>query len=147
MMRAPMIALTALVVAGAAFAHTGVKNAAVKARMDAMSAIGAEMKTLGQMAKGAAAFDRDKARSAVAAIARHAAETPALFEAREDDPKSEAKAEIWDAFADFTAKSGSLEALALELSASIATEGDLAPAMKSLGATCQACHKAYREEK
>ncbi|MGC3939920.1 c-type cytochrome [Roseobacter sp. EG26] len=147
MMRTPLITLTVLGLAGTAFAHTGVKNMIVKARMDAMSAIGADMKTLGQMAKGATAFDRDRARSAAASIAKHAADTPALFEADEDDPKSEAKAEIWDDFADFTAKSKSLEALALELSASIAAGSDLAPAIKSLGGACQACHKVYREEK
>ena len=147
-MRRP-IALTAITVtlAGAAFAHTGVKNAAVKARMDGMSAIAAEMKTLGQMAKGAIAFDAGMAKAAAANIAKHAAETPTLFEAEEDDPKSEAKAEIWENFADFTAKSDRLEALALELSLGIAVESDLATAMKSLGATCQACHKDYREEK
>ena len=147
-MRRPLtVAAIALVLAGAAFAHTGVKNAAVKARMDSMSAIAAEMKTLGQMAKGAIAFDPEAAKAAAVTISEHAAEIPILFEAEENDPKSEAKAEIWDSFADFTAKSDSLEVLALELSDSIATESDLASAMKSLGATCQACHKDYREEK
>ncbi len=143
------VTLTAitLTLAGAAFAHTGVKNGAVKARMDGMSAIAAEMKTLGQMAKGAIAFDAGMAKAAAATIAKHAAETPILFEAEEDDPKSEAKAEIWMNFADFTAKSERLEALALELSDSLAAESDLASAMKSLGAACQACHKDYREEK
>ena len=140
------LAAIGLTLAGAAFAHTGVKNAAVKARMDGMSAIAAEMKTLGQMAKGDIAFDPVTAKAAAATIAKLAAETPILFEAEEDDPKSEAKAEIWDSFADFTAKSDRLEVLALELSDSIAAERDLASAMKSLGATCQACHKDYREE-
>ncbi len=147
-MRDTLTAATfALALAGAAFAHSGVKNAAVKARMDAMSAIAGEMKTLGQMAKGAATFDAGAARAAAAGIAKHAAETPTLFEAEEDDPKSEAKAEIWDNFADFAAKSDRLEVLALELADSIAAESDLAPAMKSLGDACQACHQDYRAEK
>ncbi|NNE89300.1 MAG: cytochrome c [Silicimonas sp.] len=140
-----LLTWTACIFASAAIAHEGVKNAAVKARMDAMSGIGAEMKTLGQMAKGQTAFDPGAAKAAAAAIAEHAASTPALFEANADDPKSEARAEIWENFADFTAKSRELEQIATNLSTSIATEADLSAAMKSLGANCQACHKAYRE--
>ena len=147
MKRSPTVAAIVLVLAGAAFAHSGVKNAVVKARMDSMSAIAAEMKTLGQMAKGTVAFDAGAAKVAATAIANHAADIPVIFEPEEDDPKSQAKAEIWDNFGDFTAKSERLESLALELSDSIATESDLPSAMKSLGAACQACHKDYREEK
>lgn len=144
-MKSTTLLCTAVLFAGAAFAHTGVKNANVMARMDAMSGIGAEMKVLGQMAKGVTPFDQSAARAAAAAIAKHAAETPALFEAEEDDPKSEAKAEIWTNFDDFTQKSLELEGIALGLSTSIANEADLAEAMKTLGANCQSCHKAYRE--
>ncbi|NND21494.1 MAG: hypothetical protein HKO14_05350, partial [Silicimonas sp.] len=45
-----------LLVASAALAHQGVKNPAVKARMDVMSAIGDNTKLLGRMAKGEVAF-------------------------------------------------------------------------------------------
>ncbi len=141
----PVLTVVAMLLAGTALAHTGVKNAAVKARMDAMSAIGSEMKVLGQMAKKLVPFDGDKARMAAAAIAKHAALTPGLFEAEEDDPKSEALPAIWDDFADFTKKSDRLEALALELSTSLRAESDLPMAMKSLGDACNACHKTYRE--
>lgn len=138
-------ALTVLVFAGAAFAHSGVKNPAVMARMDAMSAIGAEMKTLGEMAKGAVAFDLEKARAATAAIARHSADTPALFEAKEDDPKSEAKPEIWNNFADFAQKSDALTEIALDLSQALQSEADLPQAVAALGNACKACHGPYRE--
>lgn len=147
MIKSLKVATIGLMLAGAAFAHTGVQNAAVKARMDGMSAVANEMKTLGQMAKGATAFDPVKAKGAAATIAKHAAEMSDLFRAEEDDPKSEAKVEIWENFADFTAKSERLEILALDLSESIAVQSDLATAMKSLGSSCQACHKDYREEK
>ena len=139
------ITLTLILSAGLAAAHTGVKNAAVKARMDAMSGIGAEMKALGQMAKGAATFDVDSARASAAAIAHHAAATPNLFKANEDDPKSEAKSSIWANFDDFTAKAVAMETVALGLSASITKANDLGPAMGALGATCKSCHAAYRE--
>lgn len=147
MRRQVALSAVGLALAGAAFAHTGVKNAAVKARMDSMSAIATEVKTLGQMAKGVTAFDPGTAKAAAAAIAKLAADTPVLFEAKADDPKSEAKAEIWENFADFTTKSERLETLALELTDNLSAESDLASAMKLLGATCQACHKDYREEK
>ena len=96
------------VTASAALGHGGVLNAAVLARMEAMKAIGDATKVLGEMAKGAVAFDANAARAAAETIATHAADTPALFEAREADPKSEAKPGIWENFADFTAKAGDL---------------------------------------
>lgn len=145
MRQTTLLAALGLCLAGAALAHTGVKNAAVMARMHGMNAIAAEMKTLGEMAKGAAPFDAAAARAAAASIARHAAETPALFEAEEDDPKSEAKPEIWQDFSDFTAKSTELEKIAGGLAESIQVEADLRPAVAALGGTCQSCHKLYRE--
>lgn len=145
MKRSTLILCATVLFAGAAFAHTGVKNAAVKARMDAMSGIGAEMKVLGQMAKGVTSFDQKAVQAAAASIAKLAAETPALFKANEDDPKSEAKAEIWANFDDFVKLSRDLEETASALSTSIASRADVGLAMKSLGSSCQACHKAYRE--
>ena len=101
--------------------------------------------TIGQMAKGVAVFDQGAARAASAAIGNHAAAVPELFEAQEDDPKSEAKALIWTDFDDFTAKAAGLENVAFRLSKSISGADDLPGAIKSLGETCQSCHKAYRE--
>ncbi len=141
----PLIVFALIALASAAYAHTGVKNPAVMARMESMKAIGDDMKILGEMAKGKVAFDQATARAAAAGIAKHAAETPTLFEAEEDDPKSEAKQEIWSNFDDFTKKSEALVQVAQDLSESLTTEDDLRIAMKSLGDACQACHKPYRE--
>ena len=146
MKRLNAFTLTAILVAGTALAHSGVKNPAVKARMDAMMAIGKETKTLGEMAKGAMPFDLKAAQTAAAAIADHAASTPGLFEANETDPKSEAKASIWVNFDDFTAKATELEVVAKDLSSSITSSDDLGSAMMALGATCKSCHAAYREK-
>lgn len=134
-----------LITATTALAHSGVQNAAVKARMAGMTAIGDNMKVLGAMAKGQTAFDAQAAQSAAAAIASHAARTPDLFMARESDPKSEARAEIWDNFDDFVAKSKTLENLASDLSGSLRAAADLGPAMGALGGACKSCHSAYRE--
>jgi len=139
------IACLSIIAAGAAFAHGGVKNAAVMARMDAMSSIGAETKALGKMAKGETKFDAKAARAAAALIAKHAAATPDLFRAREDDPKSEALPTIWTNFEDFTEKSHALEALAMKYSQAIKQPSDLAQAMAELGKSCKACHKIYRK--
>lgn len=134
-----------LVTATAALAHQGVQNPAVKARMDVMSAIAENMKTLGQMAKGAVEFDAALAKSAAANIADHAAKAPGLFEANETDPKSEAKPEIWTNFEDFSAKANELAAMASGFSTSIDEPSDLNAAMRQLGANCKSCHSVYRE--
>lgn len=131
--------------ATATLAHEGVQNPAVLERMNGMSAIAKGVETIGQMAKGTTAFDRSRARAAAAEIARHASEAPALFEAQENDPKSEALPAIWKNFDDFTARSLELETLATELSGSISTPEDLRTALRDLGNNCKSCHEIYRK--
>jgi cytochrome c556 len=145
MKRLDLIAFAAILSAGIAAAHGGVQNAAVKARMDAMSGIGADMKILGLMAKGTTPFDADVARATATTIASHAAATPELFEAEESDSKSEAKPAIWANFDDFSSKAEELEVVALGLPTSIASFDDLGPAMANLGTTCKSCHAVYRQ--
>lgn len=138
--------LFALGAATAVTAHEGVKNPAVMARMQGMKEVAADVKVLGDMAKGQATFDQAAARAAAASIAQHAAEAPGLFKAREDDPKSEALPTVWERFDDFTAKSLELETIAIGLSTSITSADDLRPALQKLGANCTACHEVYRKE-
>lgn len=145
MKRATAIVVVALLTATTALAHQGVKNRAVLARMNGMSAIAENIKVLGAMAKGKVAFDQEAARSAAEAIAQHAGEAPALFAAREDDPKSEARPVIWDDFEDFTAQAEELEEIASGLAVSLASPDDLGPALQKLGANCRSCHEVYRE--
>lgn len=135
-----------LALAGAAIAHTGVKNPAVMARMDAMRGVADKMKIFGQMAEQETEFDATAARAAAAAIAQYAKETPSLFKERENDPKSEAKRAIWENFPDFTAKSQTMERVAVAIAGSISTPDDLHRALKELGDTCLSCHKTYREQ-
>ncbi|MDJ1009391.1 MAG: cytochrome c [Paracoccaceae bacterium] len=129
--------------AGVAWAHEGVENPAVMARMDAMSEIGAAHKVLRQMALGEAGFDATAAEAARERLIGAARQTPRLFEAREDDPKSEAKPAIWENFGDFTEKSDALvlAATAAELSSLDALKG----AVGEIGQACVACHDLYRE--
>jgi cytochrome c556 len=135
---------TFLVLTSVAWAHSGVKNASVKARMDAMGEIGLNTKIIGKMAKGQEPFDVSLARAAAAAIADSAMQTPELFETNETDPKSEALPAIWESYDDFVSKSDALGQIAIELSSSIQAIDDLGPAMARLGGACKACHTQYR---
>lgn len=131
--------------ATAALAHTGVKNPAVMARMNGMSAISDNVEVLGTMAKGQVAFDAASAQAAARAIAQHSAESIDLFKAQETDPKSEALPAIWENFDDFTAKALELQAVANDLSEKISTVEDVRAGMRAIGQSCKACHKLYRE--
>ena len=140
-----MFVTTLLLAATAALAHQGVRNPAVKARMDAMGAISENTKILGAMAKGELSFDARAAREAARAIATTASDVPGLFEAPETDPKSEALPAIWDRFDDFVVKTETMVAAADAASTSIETPADLRAALSAIGATCKACHEAYRQ--
>ena len=141
-MHRSIIALTVILFTTTAAAHEGVKAPAVMARMNGMSEIGDATKVLGQMAKGAVAFDASAAQGAARTIAEEAARIPALFEARADDPKSEALPAIWERFEDFSGLARDLERAA---GVEIATPDALGPAFQAIGAACKACHEDYRE--
>jgi len=145
MQKVTTLGLTVVLLASAAFAHQGVKNPAVAARMHGMSEIGRHMKVLGDMAKGVSAFDAAAAQKAAAGVALHASEAPAMFHGQESDPKSEALPAIWDNFADFTAKAEQLEIAAKAAAQGLADPADLGPAMQAMGGACAACHKVYRK--
>ncbi|NRB01361.1 MAG: cytochrome c, partial [Rhodobacteraceae bacterium] len=116
-------------VANATWAHQGVQNAAVMARMNGMTSIADAMKVIGDMVKGTTAFDRDIAREALSDVAAASAQTLDLFAAPEDDPKSEARPEIWSNFSDFGAKSDALTDLAEALAVAVDTPADLRSAL------------------
>ena len=139
------VPLALMVGAFGALAHEGVKNPAVMARMDAMSAVGAATKVLGQMAKGEVAFDAAKAEAALVTLSEKAAAVPVLFEANENDPKSEARPEIWFDFATFMAEAQAMEAAAKSAMGQMKSQADVGPALARIGVTCKNCHKAFRE--
>ena len=139
------ISIFFVVSATAALAHSGVTNPAVMARMNGMSAIAENVKVLGTMAKGQIAFDAISAQEAATAIARHSEASVGLFEANETDPRSEARAVIWDNFEDFEDKALALQVLADELAGSIRTVEDVQAAIVPIGAACTACHTLYRD--
>ncbi len=138
-----MIFICAALVTIPAFAHEGVKNPAVAARMNIMSEIAAATKVLGDMAKGVTAFEADRAEAAVIQISKEAAKIHDLFLAEEDDPKSEARPEIWTTFADFSAQATALKSAADGVGSLVSLD-DVKAALPKIGATCASCHKAYR---
>lgn len=128
-----------------AFAHEGVKNPAVKARMHAMMTIGANTKALGRMANGAAPFEAQAARDAASSIAESAGQAPALFRMPETDPVSEARPAIWQNFDDFEAQLIALESAAARAAREMETIDDLRAVLPQIGAGCRTCHRTYRE--
>ena len=134
--------VAAIFVAGAALAHDGVKNPAVTARMEGMKQMGGAAKILGEMVKGAVAFDAASANAAMETLRVESARIEALFEAEEDDPKSEALPAIWQDYPDFAAKAEALKAAASQTVGSLA---ELQGVTSQIGGVCRACHKDYRE--
>lgn len=126
-----------------AFAHSEVKDEHVAKRMELMSAMAAQTKLLGGMMKKQIEFDALKANAALSSIAELAAATPEAFETQATDPKSEAKAIIWEEFEAFTKLAEELEAKAE--GANIEAHEDIKGAMMAIGASCKACHSEYRE--
>lgn len=126
-------------------AHTGVQNPAVLARMDSMKAMGEATKVLGEMAKGVTGFDAAAARAAMGRLAAEAARTEALFEAPEQDPKSEALPKIWDSWDDFLARSAALEQTATRLQTGLDDLDAVRAGLGEIGTACKACHSEYRE--
>ncbi|MCV2881681.1 c-type cytochrome [Actibacterium sp. XHP0104] len=143
-MRRTILTFTILIVAGAAYGHSNVHNPVVQDRMENMMRIAAQMKRLGEMAKGAADFDPEIAAEAVARISARASAIPERFQAPETDPKSEAKPDIWENWPDFTAKADELTTIATSIT--IESQADLGPALSRLGGSCKACHTSYRAE-
>ncbi|WP_424942469.1 c-type cytochrome [Aliiroseovarius crassostreae] len=141
-----VISATALVFAVTpALAHDDVKNPAVKARMMTMETIGGGMKVLAGMAKGEMEFDSAKAEAAMATIASEGMKVPALFEANETDPKSEALPAIWENWDDFVKKSEDM-VMAAKANATLPDQGTLGASLGKVGGTCKACHDEYRKK-
>lgn len=134
-----------LTLSGAAVAHQSVKNPAVKARMDGMGKINVAMKSLAQMAKGAAPYKQATADSALQVIIKQSGTVPDLFRDPQDDPKSESLPAIWLDFGDFTQKAKDMRRAAQKATGQVKDQASLRAAMGEIGVTCKACHDSYRK--
>ncbi|WP_298561616.1 cytochrome c [uncultured Aliiroseovarius sp.] len=137
--------LASLTIAGGLAAQTEPTNPTVIKRSETMKAIGGSMKTLAGMAKGEMAFDADKANAAVATIVEKGMTVPAVFEANETDPATEALPAIWENWDDFAKKADDL-VMAAKGVAEITEQGAIGAALGQIGGTCKACHDDYRKK-
>lgn len=131
-----------ILVAGAAIAKEGVKDPTVKARMDLMSTIGMNTKTLNEMVAGKVAFDAAAAQAAKDGIIAASTEITAKFEPEATDPVSEARPELWMMLDDFAVKANALNAAATALDTS--SLDSVKAGMAGLGGACKDCHSTYR---
>ena len=131
------------VTATMAFGHSGATGV-VKERMDAMSSIAENLKSVNQMLRGSADYDEAAVRDAMQAISDHAAMLPHQFPEGTDAAPSEAAPSIWTDPDGFNAIFADLELTAAEVAA---LAGDPAAVQQGFGAvakTCKACHADYR---
>lgn len=145
--------VTAIVFAGLLGGVSGLAQA--DSNSDAIAARQANRKTTGDDAGAIKkALDTGADLKAVAAKAQEIADLakpfPGMFPVGtsiDSGAKTTALPSIWTNKADFDAKSADSAAAALKLVAALNT-GDKAvalPAFQAMGATCGACHKAYRK--
>jgi cytochrome c556 len=146
MIKRPLATATFLLAAAAAFAHQGVQNEAVKARMHSMTLLDKDLKMLISMAKGELPMDAPAAQEAIYRIETGTPDITVLFKAPENDPKSEALPAIWDEFDRFAALTRDLEQAAATAAPTIQDRPTLAQAIANIGGACRACHKRYREQ-
>ena len=139
--------LLAAMLASAAIAlparsHVGATGV-VKERMEVMEALGRQMKAINARIRRkmeAAAIKKD-----AAAIATSAAHIPHLYPAGSAHGPTEAKATIWQNFADFERKAKALEEESNKLAATDAEDfRALELQARAVSRTCSACHESYR---
>ena len=130
-----------ILIAGAAIASEAA-DPNVKAREELMETLGKNMKVLGDIAGGKAAYDAAAAEAAKGAIVAAAGEIAAKFEPQATDPKSEAKPEIWSNWEDFLAKDKALSDAATAWD--VSSPESIGAGMGAVGGACKACHTAYR---
>ena len=140
------IGLAFVLTCSAAFAHQGATGV-VKIRMDAMGAIGNNMKSIAQMLTGKTAFDKAIPRTKAGEIAALAKKFPDHFAKKTIDKPSEASPAIWkspDKFRqisnDLADHAESFASLVMKASSS----ADLEQEFAKMGDTCKQCHEAFR---
>ncbi|TYC49295.1 cytochrome c [Rhodobacterales bacterium] len=148
--RPGLIIIAAVFTVGTAWAHGGASGV-VKERMDAMSEIGANMKTIGKTLKAGGPVERNKISAAAGIVASHGGkELTNLFPEGSLHEPTEASPEIWREWSRFSEYAGSLRSSALELKELTEAGADrqqLGAAFGSLAKSCKSCHEAFRIKK
>ena len=127
------------------FAHEGVKNDAVKQRMQLMKLIKNTMAEIGAMARGLDPFTEESAANAKQTLLLAAADIEAKFKLNETDPLSEGSPAIWENWEDFVEKADDFAFMIEGLETTSAE--NLAAGLGNIGQSCGSCHKTYRVKK
>ena len=145
-----ILAATILALASVlASAHQGATGI-VKQRMDAMKALGGQMKALSQLDWSNPAQSRVSAAAIADEITGHARQMPALFPKGSTQHPSEAIDAIWSNPAEFAEAVKALEAAADQLrtaAPALQRADDVKQHLRQLGATCSACHADFRKKR
>lgn len=132
----------------AAIAHEGATGV-VKERMDAMKAIGQQVKIMVPMMKGALPYDPEQVAKSAAIIKGNSGETfTALFPEGSNEHPSEALSDIWDDWSKFSGLADELNAKAADLE-TVATNGgsedEFKAALGQMMRTCKSCHSDFKD--
>jgi cytochrome c556 len=139
--------LVLLVSVPLALAHEGATGV-VKERMDLMDRQKEDMKIIGLMAKGKTPFDAAKAAEAARDIEATSAKIHELFPEGSGGGHSEAKAEVWSKWDEFTSDADALAAQAKALIVALETNApDWKASFQKVTDACKTCHKTFRAEK
>jgi len=141
-------AIIAVSATTAVFAHGGAMGV-VKERMDLMSAIGKNMKSVASMVKGDAKFDPTAIEASAKSMAEHSTKINDLFPKGSLEKPTEALPSIWEDWGRFAQLSKDLETETNKL-AEIATSGDKRAIMMQFaqtGKVCSTCHTNFRIKK
>ncbi|WP_444454708.1 c-type cytochrome [Rhodobacter capsulatus] len=129
-------------VGGIVYATETINNPEVRARVELMQGLKAQMKLLGETAAGAQPFDADKVSAAIAALQQGADAVAPAFRPKADDPASQALPEIWASPAEFRQKTAKLVKTVAALDGS--DQGALAGTLDPVLAACKDCHGRFK---
>lgn len=143
---AAFVVLATMAIFGSALAHDGATGI-VKKRMDAMSDIGKQMKTMAAMLKGETAFDAGAVQASATKIAGHSRDIPHLFPQGSLKKPSEALPAVWTRWEEFARLGKNMESSAGSLAEAAKTARNMAGVRDqviAVGKTCKACHTDFR---
>ena len=143
------VAAATLTTGAIALAHSGATGI-VKTRMDLMKSVADQMKTIGNMVKGAEKYDADQVANAAATIADHAEKIPEMFPDGSIEGPSEALPVIWQDWETFKTITNDMRQKARKLGDVASQSSDvkeIQPYFAALGKTCVACHEDFRQKK
>ncbi|MET1413474.1 cytochrome c [Roseibium sp. HPY-6] len=133
-----------------AWAHSGAMGV-VKERMDAMTEISRNVKTVGRMLKEEIPYDGEAVAKAGTVVADHAGEAMTrLFPEGSLQSPTEASPAIWKQWNDFSQLAERLRVSALKLGDGARSGADRKTIMSSfaeMAGTCKSCHEVFRVEK